>query len=154
MGPLCFGFTFTLLGVISLRVVMQGISRRHRAAHVESQIVQYHCSLNPWQSGSSAASLTTPAVAMKNALFWGNKDFRIRWMRERHNGEHVIHVTLWWRHGKQHRSDSRSFRYRWRSGRKMSDHVWINSGSRRISPVDMQILDTQIARWYHTWFAK
>ena len=70
---------------------------------------------------------------MKNALFWGNKDFRILWMRERQNGEHVIHVTLWWRHGKQHRSDSRWFRYRWRSGQEVSDHVWINSGSRRTS---------------------
>ena len=37
---------------------------------------------------------------MKNALFWGNKDFRIQWMRERHNGEHVMHLTPWWHHGK------------------------------------------------------
>ena len=45
---------------------------------------------------------------------------------KRHNGDHVIHVTRWWRHGKQRRIDGRSFRCRWRSGREVSDRVWIN----------------------------
>ena len=31
--------------------------------------------------------------------------------------------------------------------------VWINSGSRRIFLVDMQLLDSQMARWNHTCFA-
>ena len=127
-------------------------SRRHRAAQVESQIVPlFPQSLTIRVVGSV---LNDARRRYKNVLLWGNKDFRFRWMRERHNGEHVIHVTLWWRHGKQHRSDGRSFRCRWRSGREVSDHVWINSGFRGISPVDMQILDTQMARWCHTCFAK
>ena len=45
---------------------------------------------------------------------------------KRHNGDHVIHVTRWWRHGKQRRIDGRSSRCRWRSGREVSDRVWIN----------------------------
>ena len=66
-------------------------SRRHSAAHVESQIVPlFRKSLIqsprqntvvadcPWLS---AASLTTLAVAMKNVLFCSNKDIRFRWMR-------------------------------------------------------------------------
>ena len=43
-----------------------------------------------------------------------------------HNGDHVIHVTRWWRHGKQRRIDGGSFRCRWRSGREVSARVWIN----------------------------
>ena len=127
-------------------------SRRHRVAHVETQIV-------PWFPQSRTIRVVDSVLndthrRYENVLFWGNKDFRIRWMKECHNGEHVIHVTLWWRHGKQHRSDSRLFRCRWRSSREVSDPVWINSGSTSISPVDMQILDTLMARWYKTWFSK
>ena len=127
-------------------------SRWHRAVHVESQIVPlFPQSLTIRVVGSV---LNDALRRYEKCIVLGNKDFRIRWMRDRHNGGHVIHVTLRWRHGKQHRSDSRSFRCRWRSGREVSDHVWIYSGSGRISPVDKQILDTQMARWYHTWFAK
>ena len=102
---------------------------RHRAAHVESKIVPlFPQSLTIRVVGSV---LKDACRRYEKCIVLGQYIFRIRRMGERHNGKHVIHVTPWWRHGKQRRSDSRSFRCRWRSGREVSDHVWINSGPRR-----------------------
>ena len=57
---------------------------------------------------------------MKNVLFWAIKISEFGEWDKRHNGGHVIHVTRWWRHGKQRRLDGRSLRCRWRSGRQVS----------------------------------
>ena len=74
--------------------------------------------------------------------------------RSHNGGYHANHVTRWWRHGKQRWIDGRSFHCRWRSGREVSDRVWINSGPRRLFPVEMQLLDTQLARLDHNLVCK
>ena len=48
---------------------------------------------------------------------------------ERHNGGHVIHVTQWWRHGKQRRRGGPVASLSMRSSREVVYRVWINSGS-------------------------
>ena len=48
-----------------------------------------HC----YPSIFATASLTTCVVAMKNALFWAIKISEFGKWVERHNGDHVIHVT-------------------------------------------------------------
>ena len=100
-----------------------------------------------WQSGSSAASLTTLLATMKNVLFWGNIDFRFVEREQCHDGHRVIHVALWWRHGKHHLCGG-LFRFAVNARWPASGWPHLNNiQTQRIFPVG-----TYMARFNNTWF--
>ena len=51
--------------------------------------------------------------------------------KQRHNGDHEIHVTLWWRHVKHRHCRGRVASLPMRGSQQVADRTWINSRSRR-----------------------
>ena len=78
-------FRFSTDAIDSPRAPAQKVTR------AETQIV---CPMLSQYLAVSAASLTTSAVAMKNALFWAIKISEFGEWIERHNGDHVINVAF------------------------------------------------------------
>ena len=122
-------------------------SRRHRVVRVEIQVIPLFSRQkrrqHPWQDAPSP---------WKMHCSWAIKiSFKFGKWGERHNFHYVIRVTLWRAHDKQASMWSAS---RFTVGTERPPSGWPCLNILWIQWIQRQRLDTRIASWDHTLFAK